>query len=130
MGVRARPHVLVVDDHPEMANRVGEMVERAGFHTSVALGGREGITAFAAAQSAGSAFSMVITDFSMADLDGLAVAAAVKAASPSTPVVMLTAYAVNANDLLPRNVDAALTKPPSNAELRSTLERLIVAPDG
>jgi CheY-like chemotaxis protein len=119
-------HVLVVDDYPEVARRVSEMLERAGFRTSFALGGRAGVTAFNAAQSAGTAFSAVITDFSMADLDGLAVAAAVKAASPSTPVVLLTAYALNADDRLPRDVDAVLTKPPLTGELRAILERLCV----
>ena len=129
MAELALPHVLVVDDHPEVARRVGEMLERVGFRTSIALGGKEGVTAFAAAQSGGSAFSAVITDFSMAELDGLAVAAAVKAASPSTPVLLITAYALNADDPLPRNVDAVLAKPSLTGELRSTLERLVVPRD-
>ena len=44
---------------------------------------------FNAALSAGSPFSAVVTDFRMADLDGLAVAAGVKAVSPATTVVLL-----------------------------------------
>jgi CheY-like chemotaxis protein len=115
----------VVDDHRALAERLGELVERAGFRASVAFSGTAGVNAFVAAQSTNSPFSIVVTDFSMADLDGLGVAASVKASSPSTRVVLLTAYQVGADGQLPRHVDAVLTKPPSGAELRSTLTRLI-----
>jgi CheY-like chemotaxis protein len=91
--------------------------------------GGEGIAAFHAALSAGAPFSAVVTDFSMPDLDGLAVAAAVKAASPATAVVLLTAYAIDTHDHLPPNVDAVLGKPPSEALLRSTLAPLIFSPN-
>jgi CheY-like chemotaxis protein len=129
MENQTRPHVLVVDDHPAIAERIGRMVERAGFRTAYAFGGREGLAAFNAALSAGAAFSAVVTDFSMADLDGLAVAEAVKAASPATAVVLLTAYRIDGTDELPRHVDAVLEKPPTEALLRSTLARVIVTPD-
>jgi len=115
--------VLVIDDHRGIAARLGEMVERAGFRVSLAFGGREGIDAFDEAQSAGSPFSVIITDFSMADFDGLAVAATVKHAAPATKVILLTFYAIDA-DPLPPAIDAVLRKPPSDAELRSTLARL------
>ena len=129
MGDQTRPHVLVVDDYPEIAKKIAHVIERAGFRTSCAFGGREGIAAFNAALSAGAPFSAVVTDFSMADLGGLAVAAAVKDAAPATAVVLLTAYALDSDDELPRNVDAVLNKPPSEAVLHATLARVIVTPD-
>ena len=129
MGNETLPHVLFVDDYPELARRFAHVIERAGFRTSCAFGGREGLAAFNAALSAGAPFSAVVTDFSMADLDGLAVAAAVKAARATTAVVLLTAYDIDSDDELPRNVDAVLKKPPSEALLRSTLARVIIALD-
>ena len=129
MGNETRPQVLVVDDYPEIARKIGDVIERAGFRTSCVFGGREGLAAFDAALSAGAPFSAVVTDFSMADLTGLAVAAAVKAASPATAVVLLTAYAIDSHDELPQNVDAVLEKQLSGAELPSTLARVIVTPD-
>jgi len=117
--------VLVVDDHQGMAKRLKEMVERAGFCPTLAFSGREAIEAFAAAQSAGAPFRAVITDFSMDDTDGLAVAAAVKRTSPSTVVIVMTAYATDAADRLPANVDAMMTKIPHDDVLRSTLVRLL-----
>jgi CheY-like chemotaxis protein len=124
MEDKPRLHVLVVDDHPDMARRLSEMVERAGFRTSFASGGREGIAVFHAAQSAGVPFVVVITDFSMPDLDGLALAAVVKGVSVTTAVILLTAYSSDTDGQLPPNVDAILAKPPSADELRSTLARL------
>jgi CheY-like chemotaxis protein len=123
MRDQAPPHVLVVDDHAELAERLAEMVELAGFRASSARGGKEGIAAFVDAQAAGSPFALIITDLSMAGLSGLAVAAAVKNESPSTPVVLLTAYDIHP-DHLPQYVDAILTKPPAIEDLRSTLTRL------
>ena len=128
MGKETRPHVLVVDDHPEIAKKVAHVIERSGFRAACAFGGKEGLAAFSAALSAGVPFSAVVTDFSMADLGGLAVAAAVKNLAPATAVVMLTAYAIDDDDL-PRNVDAVVRKPPSEALLRSTLARIIGTSD-
>ena len=129
MANETRPHVLVVDDYPEMATKIGDVVERAGFRASCAFGGREGLAVFDRALSAGAPFSAVVTDFRMADLDGLAVAAAVKAASPATAVVLLTASTIDSKDELPLNVDAVLEKPLSGTQLPSTLARLLVDPD-
>jgi CheY-like chemotaxis protein len=129
MESETRPHVLLVDDYPEIAKKIAQVIERAGFRASCAFGGREGVAAFNAALSAGAPFSAVVTDFSMADLDGLGVAAAVKAARATTAVVLLTAYDIHSDDELPRNVDAVLEKPPSEALLRATLARLIDHPD-
>ena len=129
MGEETRPHVLVVDDYPEIARKIARVIERAGFRTSCAFGGQEGLAAFNAALSDGAPLSAVVTDFSMADVDGLALAAAVKAGRAATPVVLLTAYGVDSDDELPRNVDAVIRKPPSEALLRSTLARLIGYPD-
>ena len=128
MDDKPRLQVLVVDDRPDIATRFGEMVERAGFRTSFASGGKDGIAVFHAAQSAGAPFAVVITDFSMPDLDGLALAAAVKGVSRATAVILLTAYTLDTDDQLPPNVDAILTKPPSDEELRSTLARLTAQP--
>jgi len=129
MGEETRPHVLVVDDYPEVAKKIARVIERAGFRTACAFGGTDGLAAFHAALSAGAPFSAVVTDFSMGDLGGLAVAAAVKSAAPATAVVLLTAYALDSDDELPRHIDAVLKKPPSEALLRSTLARVIVIPD-
>ena len=121
----ARPNVLVVDHHSDIARRIAQAIERAGFQTACAFSGKEGLAAFYAALSAGTPFSAVVTDFSMPDVDGLAMAAAVKASNPATPVVLVTAYSIDSDDALPPNIDALVNKSPSEALLRSTLARLV-----
>ena len=60
-GNETRPDVLVVDDYPEIAKKIAHVFERAGFCTSCAFGGREGLAAFNAALSDGAPFSAVVT---------------------------------------------------------------------
>jgi CheY-like chemotaxis protein len=120
----ANPHVLVIDDHPGIAARIGHMLQRAGCRIRIAASANEGIAVFRATQRSSERFDLVITDFSMADANGLAVAAAVKAIAPPTPVVLLSAYTLSDDDALPLHVDAVLAKPPTLDQLRALLSRL------
>jgi CheY-like chemotaxis protein len=69
---------------------------------------------------------MVITDLGMPYVDGRRVAAAVKSASPETPVVLLTGWGqrLTAENLIPPHVDRVLNKPPRLRELRTALAEL------
>jgi CheY-like chemotaxis protein len=116
--------VLVVDDHPRVAASIGRMLQRSGCRIRIASSAGEAIAAFRDLQLGDERFDLVITDFSMIDESGLAVAAAVKAMSPSTPVVLMSAGLVDPRDDLPRHVDAVMTKPPTTAELSILLARL------
>jgi DNA-binding NtrC family response regulator len=88
-------------------------------------GGQAGIDAFNAARSRGETFSVVMTDLGMPHVDGRKVAAAVKQAAPSTPVIMVTGWGagLEANGDTPSNVDETLGKPPKLRELREALSR-------
>lgn len=57
-----------------------------------ANGGQAGIDAFHTARKDGNDFSVVITDLGMPHVDGRRLAAAVKATSPPTPVILLTGW--------------------------------------
>src|SRR6185437_14211258 len=85
-----------------------------------------GIDAFAASVKAGTPFALVITDLGMPHVDGRRVAAAVKAASFTTPVILLTGWGqrlVAENDI-PPHVSRVLNKPPRLNELRHALAEL------
>jgi CheY-like chemotaxis protein len=117
-------HLLLIDDHPLVAGAIRTILEREGHRVVVALRGQEGLDAFRRAQEQGEPFAAVITDYSLPDLDGLAVAAEVKRISVTTAVIMLTAYAAEATtDGLPANVDSLLGKPPALDALRAALRR-------
>jgi PAS domain S-box-containing protein len=124
----ARPaqlRILVVDDDPLLLKSLQHTLETDGHVVIAANGGQAGIDAFHAAQQRGDLPSLVITDLGMPHVDGRKLAAAVKAASPSTPVVLLTGWGhrLVAEGDIPDHVDQLLSKPPKLAELREALAR-------
>jgi CheY-like chemotaxis protein len=102
--------ILVIDDHPLVADALRRMLEHDGHRVSIALGGREGLDIVRTARSAEEEFDVVVADYNMPDLDGLMVAAAVKEIVSPPAVVLITASAVDAGETPPAHVDAMLTK--------------------
>jgi signal transduction histidine kinase/ActR/RegA family two-component response regulator len=123
-----RLRILLVDDDPLLIKSLRDILEGDGHVTTVADGGQNGIDTFLAAQQRGSPFSLVISDLGMPYVDGRKVAAAVKAAAPSVPVVMLTGWGrrLLAENDIPPCVDRVLSKPPRLADLRAALAELTV----
>ena len=122
-----RLRILLVDDDPLLVKSLRDILEGDGHVIAVAEGGQQGIEDFLAAQQSGNPFSVVITDLGMPYVDGRKVAAAVKAAAPSAPVIMLTGWGrrlLSENDV-PPHVDRVLSKPPRLIELRGALVELI-----
>jgi CheY-like chemotaxis protein len=120
-----RLRVLVVDDDPLLLKSLQHTLENDGHVVIAANGGQAGIDAFHLAQQGGNLPSVVITDLGMPHVDGRKLAAAVKAASPSTPVILLTGWGhrLVAEGDIPDHVDLLLSKPPKLAELRDALAR-------
>lgn len=117
--------ILLVDDDPLLLRSLSETLAGEGHAVSTAAGGNEGIAAFKAAMSA-QVFDVVITDLGMPEVDGRSVAAAVKAASPGTPVVMLTGWGrrMQEEGECPPHVDHLLSKPPRLEALRAVFRTL------
>jgi signal transduction histidine kinase/DNA-binding response OmpR family regulator len=123
-------NILIVDDDPVLIESLRETLQNDGHRVTAADGGQAGIEAFAASKQGASRFSLVITDLGMPYVDGRKVAAAVKAHSPTTPVIMLTGWGLRIaedNDV-PPHVDRVLAKPPKLAELRRALAELAASP--
>ena len=127
LGLPVRPtRILIVDDDPLIIESLREAL-RGDFHqVTAADGGQAGIDAFEAARSRGEPFELVITDLGMPYVDGRRVAAAIKAASPNTPVVLLTGWGqrLTAENQVPPHVDRVLNKPPRLKDLRAALAEL------
>jgi len=115
--------ILMVDDDPLLLKSLREALQSDGHVVVAASGGREGIAAFHAAQASHEPFAIVFTDLGMPHVDGRKVADAVKTASPSTPVILLTGWGQRmvVDGDIPPHVDRVLTKPPKLRELRETL---------
>jgi DNA-binding response OmpR family regulator len=120
---RRNLNLLVVDDDPMLRQSLKNVLEADSHAVSVADGGRAGIQAFLEAQTSATPFDVVITDLGMPQVGGREVARAVKAASPSTPVILLTGWGarMTAEIDIPAQVDWVLSKPPKLRELREAL---------
>jgi len=121
------PHrVLVVDDDPLVAATLNHALQTDGHAVLVAQGGQEGIDHFRQALEGGEPFDLVITDLGMPHVDGRQVALAIKTASKSTPVILLTGWGqrLDAEGELPMHVDEVLSKPPSLVQLREAIARV------
>lgn len=115
-----------VDDDPLVLESLRATLESEGHKVTAVDGGQAGIDTFTETQQRDDAFDVVITDLGMPHVDGRRVAAAVKAASPSTPIVLLTGWGqrlVEDGDI-PAHVDHVLNKPPKLRDLRAALSRL------
>jgi CheY-like chemotaxis protein len=118
-----RLRLLIVDDDPLIFMPLCDILEGDGHVVTAADGGQAGIDAFLAAEQRGEPFAAVITDLGMPHVDGRKVAATVKGASPSTPVILLTGWGQRlvAEGDVPAHVDCVLGKPPKLRELREAL---------
>jgi CheY-like chemotaxis protein/anti-sigma regulatory factor (Ser/Thr protein kinase) len=118
-----RLRILVVDDDPLVLKALRDTLEVSGHKVTTADGGQAGIDRFRQALDATEPFAVVITDLGMPYVDGRQVATAVKQASPTTPVIMLTGWGQRMADQgdLPAHVDRVLSKPPKLRELNAAL---------
>jgi PAS domain S-box-containing protein len=124
----SRLRLLLVDDDPVLIKSLRDSLEIDGHQVVAANGGKEGIDEFRASVERGQAYAAVFTDLGMPYADGRKVAAAVKEASPGTPVIMLTGWGQRsaAEGEVPPHVDRVLAKPPKLREVREALAQLCV----
>jgi DNA-binding NtrC family response regulator len=114
--------VLVVDDEPGMRMALKANFQREGWVVETAAGATEAMQ-----KLNGGKFPLVVTDVRMPDGDGLHLMRSLRSASPSTAVIMLTAFAT-----VPEAVQAIhdgacdyLTKPISFEQLQSAVARVM-----
>jgi signal transduction histidine kinase len=118
--------ILLIDDDPVLLTSLREILVHDGHQVQTANGGKAGIEAFLDALKAGKPFPVVITDLGMPHVDGRVVAAAIKAAAPTTAILMLTGWGQRLLGMgdVPPEVHAVLSKPPRLAELRQKLAEI------
>jgi signal transduction histidine kinase/DNA-binding response OmpR family regulator len=115
--------LLIVDDDPLLIKSLWDTLQGEGHTVIFKDGGQAGIDAFNYAHERGEAFDAVITDLGMPYVDGRKVAAAIKAVSPRTPIILLTGWGQRlvADGEVPPHVDQVLSKPPKLRELKEAL---------
>jgi signal transduction histidine kinase/DNA-binding response OmpR family regulator len=116
--------VLLAEDNAVNQRVARILLERSGHSVSVASNGREALDLFNRQP-----FHLVLMDIQMPEMDGFEAATAIRAAEradgrPRVPIVALTAYAMNEDEVQQyADMDAHLAKPIRTPELNKLLAR-------
>ncbi|MDH7975835.1 response regulator [Sphingomonas sp. AR_OL41] len=96
---------LVIDDDDAVRCFIAECLEMFGYTVRVASSGAEGIALFEEDRP-----DLLVVDFAMPGMNGLAVATAARAAAPALPIILATGYA-DSEVADPNPVTTVLRKP-------------------
>jgi len=118
--------ILCIDDEPQVRLLLRDCLGNLGHEVTTASSGKQGVELFCAALQTRRAFETVITDLGMPGIDGHQVARSIKAASPGTPVVMLTGWgtAIKEDGAAATEVNAVIGKPARVSVLNNLLLKL------
>ncbi len=118
--------ILIVDDEQSMREMLAILLKKEGFAIETA-----GSRAEAAVALAGEPVDLVLTDVRLPDGDGLEVLRHVKAASPGTGVIVMTAYGTTETAVAARKLgaEAYLLKPFDVDEVRVVIRDAIATRD-
>jgi len=112
--------MLVVDENDFIRIAVSQMLSRLGYEVSSADRGETGLIVFLKNQ-----FDIVLSDYEMPGMDGVAFACSVKKTSPRTRVVIMTG--AGKETVFSRKstaVDEVISKPFTMAEIDETIQHL------
>jgi two-component system sensor histidine kinase EvgS len=112
--------ILVVDDNKALLIVISKMLSRLGYEVSSADSGENGWSLFLKNR-----FDIVLSDYEMPGMDGVAFACSIKKSSPRTRVVIMTGAGKEA--VFSRKstaVDEVISKPFTLAQIDETIQNL------
>jgi two-component system sensor histidine kinase/response regulator len=117
-----QPVILLIEDEARLRDNLQTLLQSEGYHVTTAQNGAEGIK-----QLRQESFDLVITDLVMPEVDGLQVLEYLKAYSPETVVVVMTAYvsAGSVIDALRKGAYDYLSKPFEFELMKATIARAL-----
>lgn len=118
-------YILIVDDQPELAQMMEDLLGAAGYDARSAGNGREALAGIQA-----EAPDLVLLDVNMPELDGFEVAAMLKSdpATAAIPIIMVSANEGRGSRLvgLESGAEDYLAKPVDPAELLAKIRNLLL----
>ncbi|MBU1241489.1 response regulator, partial [Myxococcota bacterium] len=117
-------HILLVDDEPQIIRMHSIILTRMGYEVTSFTSSVDALNAFM--ENPG-AYDLVLTDMTMPKLNGDALARTIRAASPSTPIILCTGYSeqLEHNNTQPVHVDRIIGKPTDKKTLSTVIRELL-----
>ena len=113
-------NILVVDDNNVFRIVISKMLSRLGYEVSSADSGENGLSIFLKNK-----FDIVLSDYEMPGMDGVAFACSIKKSFPRTRVIIMTG--AGKQTVFSRKssaVDEVISKPFTLAEIDETIQHL------
>ena len=119
-----REAILLVDDEAPIVKLTRQRLERLNYHVTAETNPETAMAVFSANPDR---FDLVITDMTMPQMNGLALAEKIKAVRPDVPIIICTGYSVLVNEETAGDLDIAafLTKPVAKRDLAETIRRVL-----
>ncbi|RMG17816.1 MAG: sigma-54-dependent Fis family transcriptional regulator [Deltaproteobacteria bacterium] len=121
-STRPKARILVVDDNANMRKTTALMLQEAGYEVRQAAGGPQALEAVRE-----DTIDVVLTDMRMAPMSGIELVARLRELSPTTQVLVMTAYGSvqNAVEAMRQGAKDYLQKPFNEGELLLRVERAV-----
>ena len=114
------PHILVVDDSHEHLEIIQDIFETEGYHVTVCDNAFNALKILTEHN-----FDAIITDLKIPVLDGNHLLTIIHEKYPEVPVIVLSAYVNDEQELLDKGAYAVLRKPPNISALVSNVDNAI-----
>lgn len=117
-------HILFVDDEPSLIDIGKRMLERLGYRVTIANCGNAALEII---RSPAKAVDCVITDFTMPDMSGIALARECRALIPATPIILMSGYCgvLTDDSLRAQGIQELILKPFTFPALAEVLRRVL-----
>ena len=114
--------ILVIDDEDVIRDFLAEMFVSAGYEADTAATGPEGIALFEKNH-----YDLVFSDLGLPEMSGWDIAKAIRARKPSVPIVLLSGWGIQLDDVRIQEcgIDLVLSKPCRMEELLSAVEDVL-----
>ena len=114
------PHILVVDDEEAIINSLKMVLEESDYQVTTSQSPTQALELFSKAVND---FSLLITDLTMPEMDGISLIREIKKIRNNMPTILLSGYAnTNVNQ---EYIDIFLPKPVGIDELLISIEKLL-----
>lgn len=123
---RGAEHLLIIDDEAAIVRLLQRALSRLGYRVTTFERGSEAVEAF---RQSPNEFDLVLTDFTMPNLDGLQVARALHALRPDVPILLMSGNGADHTSatLVAAGVRGTIDKPLTVAALGEAIRRALDA---